>query len=224
MQDFAKEGRFQNTKGVLIDFDGTLVDSMPFLYAVYVSFLARFGIKGSEQEFRSLIGATLSEVVLALNTRYQLSSSMDSLMLAYHRLLQECYAKISLMPGAFEFLVFAKSKRLSLAVVSAAKRQLVESVLATKGVLDLFDVTVCGEDVNKGKPDPAIYQQGLKRLSLNAQEAIAIEDSLHGIQASLQAEITSILLVQDLKAQDIPQAYKSRLILATNWFDIQRLF
>ena len=52
----------ENGRGVLLDLDGTLVDTIPMLYAFYNDFLEQRGRKGSPEEFQRINGPSLPEV------------------------------------------------------------------------------------------------------------------------------------------------------------------
>ena len=56
-------------KGLLIDLDGTLVDSVPALFQVYKKFLAYYGKEGTKEEFISLIGPSIDEIVEILQKK-----------------------------------------------------------------------------------------------------------------------------------------------------------
>lgn len=208
---------FQNVRGILIDFDGTLVDSVPILYSVYESFLSQFGVKGSREEFVSLTGATFPEILKALNARYRLSQDDAHLREKYDALLHEFYInKIPLMDNAKECVELAKSQGYRLGVVTAARNHLVEAALQSKGIFHLFDAIISGEKLTKGKPDPEIYLKGLQALQLEPYEAVAIEDSSNGIQAALGAGISTIMISNE--SADNPS--QSALKIVSSWSEI----
>jgi beta-phosphoglucomutase-like phosphatase (HAD superfamily) len=51
-------------------------------------------------------------------------------------------------------------------------------------LLGFFDVLVCADDVERTKPAPDLYLSALLRLGVTASEAIAFEDSAHGVEAA----------------------------------------
>ena len=60
-------------------------------------------------------------------------------------------------------------------------------MLGAAGVLDLFDEIVEGVDTReqnlKGKPEPDIFLEAARRLNVEPENAIAVEDALAGVQA-----------------------------------------
>src|SRR5690349_5776439 len=90
---------------LLVDFDGTIVDSVAILYEIYQNFLQKYGKKGTKEEFESLKGPTIPEVVKILKTKHKLDGSEDSLLKEYNALLKHDYAKnVNLLPHIHEAL------------------------------------------------------------------------------------------------------------------------
>ena len=56
-----------------------------------------------------------------------------------------------------------------------------------------FAVTVCGEDVQRKKPDPEVYVKALRELDIGALEAVAIEDAPGGLAAARAADIPVVV-------------------------------
>lgn len=60
-----------------------------------------------------------------------------------------------------------------------------------------FDEIVCGDDLEKGKPNPEIYLKTCEKLEVKPEEAVAIEDSKNGILAAESAGM-QVIMVPDL--------------------------
>lgn len=184
-------------KAILIDLDGTLADTLPHLYRAYNTFLAKRGKEGSLQEFQQLNGPTLKEIVATLKKRYGWPESQEQLHKMYIDQIQTEYrGRARLFPGALEFLQAAKKHHKQLCLVTSAERRLAETFLQAKGIEKLFDQVVTLEQ-EPGKPDPAIYLKALKALHVEAQHAVAIEDSTNGIQSALNAKINTLVYLTE---------------------------
>ena len=66
------------------------------------------------------------------------------------------------------------------------------------GVLDVFDAIAGGDEVARGKPDPAVYALAASRLGKAPSQCLAFEDSENGVLAAHRAGI-SVVAVPDLK-------------------------
>ena len=96
----------------------------------------------------------------------------------------ELLACESPLPGVRDVLSEARERALRLAVASSSERSWVESHLVRFALLEFFDVLVCADDVERTKPAPDLYLGALRRLEVTAPEAIAFEDSAHGVEAA----------------------------------------
>lgn len=177
--------------GALIDLDGTLVDTAPFLYQVYLDFLKERGVEGSQEEFKSLQGPTLKEVVAILAERYQFPGDPKKLVESYLHKIQEGGGE--LLPGVLEFLKTAQANRVRLGVVTSAPKAWAEAVLLKLGVLSYFRFILSAEEVDKGKPSPDVYFKGIQTINLPPEKLIAVEDTPAGFKAAEGAGLKTYL-------------------------------
>ena len=78
-----KEIMNRKFKWIFFDLDGTLADSIPPMYQVYLNFLTEFDKRGTKEEFDELNGPSLPEIVSVLKTRYRLVDDKNFLMDLY---------------------------------------------------------------------------------------------------------------------------------------------
>lgn len=85
-------------------------------------------------------------------------------------------------------------KRLAkkVALATSADKDWMKFAAGTR--LQLFDELVCVDDVSNPKPDPDVYIEACRRLSLKPEECLAVEDSPNGIRAATSAKIRCILV------------------------------
>ncbi|MEU1350698.1 HAD family phosphatase [Streptomyces sp. NPDC005776] len=90
------------------------------------------------------------------------------------------------MPGAAA-LVRLAARSLPLAVGSNCPRSMVEACLGRAGLLTCFDhVVVAGEEI-RPKPEPDIYGEAARLCGVRPEEALAVEDSLTGMESARRA-------------------------------------
>ena len=202
---------------LLIDLDGTLVDTLPLLFDVYIKFLKQFGIKGSTEEFNELNGPSLTEVLAILQKRYHLKGEIKTLLKQYQADIALGYAGSRLFPDAQKTIKRARSHGLKIGLVSSAERSLVNAFMAGKKIEALFDAVITPEGLLRGKPAPDLYHQALKELDIPAAEALVIEDSANGVQSARKAGISTLWMTQDSDPIEDPSCFKLR-----NWSDIDQ--
>lgn len=181
-------------RGLFLDLDGTLADSLPTLYAVYLEFLRTFGCAGTEAEFEAVNGPPLEVVVEHLGRNHRLPGKPSEWLAAYRRLLQGAHERAHPAAGAREVLLRARERGWIAVVVTSAGRELAMGWLHRVRLAPLVAAVVAGEDVTRGKPDPEPYRLALTRSGCDAAASITIEDSAQGATAAIAAGLPTWLL------------------------------
>ncbi len=180
-------------RAFFFDFDGTLVDSLPILKKVYFDFMKSMGQEGSEEEFETLNGPNIKQIVSYLRRRYQIKDSEGEIRDLFRSLCLSLYStKVDFFPGAARFLEDAKEKGIRLYVVTSAERALVERVFDRTQMRFLIDGIVSSTDFQNGKPHPEVYLRALLQADLNSEDVLAFEDSKNGILAATRAGIRTV--------------------------------
>lgn len=205
-------------KALLIDLDGTLIDTLPALYQVYEKFMAKYGKKASKEEFKSLVGPSIDEIVKTLKAKHNLKESVDELSNYYVSILMlQGFDGTALFPHAKETLDQLKDKGVKLALVTSGTKTLVKQCLEPLKLNSYFDLIVTADDVHKAKPDPELYKTALKKLAIAASEAIALEDSAAGIKSAEDAGLDVIAITHE--HSDLPPLKKS-VVCLKDWKEI----
>jgi HAD superfamily hydrolase (TIGR01509 family) len=105
-----------------------------------------------------------------------------------------------ILPGVIEYLEAAQQAGIALAVASSSKHDWVDVHLRRHGIWDYFQTVVCADDVERVKPDPALYQLALARLDVPGRAAIALEDSPNGVRAAKAAGMFCVVVPNAITA------------------------
>ena len=187
-------GAARRYRALLIDFDGTIADSLAYLRAVYEGFVRGLGGTPSELEFEALNGVPLADVVRAICDRHAPEESHDVALDRYVRRIDEGFEAVPVLPGADALLRDAAGSGLTCGIVTSNSKARVEAWLKEQGLAELCFVLVSGDDALRGKPAPDPYRVALDRLGLAPGEAIAIEDSAAGAASAHAAGLATIKL------------------------------
>lgn len=182
---------------LLIDLDGTLVDTAEANYHAYATALGEVGAHVERAEF--------DRVAQGRNWRQFLPP-----MLAGFAVKPEQVAarKAELYPGCLHLTVMnqgvARLVALSrpacrTALVTTASRPNVDAILHYHGLSGLFDLVITGSDVSRHKPDPEAYCLAASRLGVTPQSCLVIEDSDIGVASAL-AFGAAVIRVQPAQA------------------------
>ena len=157
-------------EAVIFDMDGVLIDSEPRHFAVLSELLERAGHTLTRSENEQFIGTTSEAMFSTLIARHGLSGTVAGYIARYDemvlRVLQQPHAPA---PGVTALIARLRELGKHLAVASSSRRGWVEATIRSLGLADAFDVVVTGDDVEHGKPDPAIYLLTAQRLSVDAR-------------------------------------------------------
>ena len=187
-------------KGLLIDFDGTLADTLPGLRSVYAQFLSDHRGVPTDAEFDRLNGIPMVEIVAALKVEHEIAADSTALERDYLDRVANAYEKSRPSAGALDLLRYARERGYRIAVVTSGVREIVQVWLERNQLADLVLAVIEGKDVPEGKPSPAPYQLALERLGARACDSVAIEDSPIGAQSAVAAGVTTYVLAVQQKS------------------------
>jgi HAD superfamily hydrolase (TIGR01509 family) len=178
-------------EAVIFDMDGVLIDSEPLHFAVLSEVLAKSGHALTRAENEQFIGTTTEAMFMTLIARHGLPGSVVEYEQRYDeallRVLQEPHAAA---PGVVALLDRLRALGKWVGVASSSRRLWIDATLRSLGLADAFDVVVGGDDVERGKPDPAIYLLAAQRLGVDPERCLAIEDSPNGVRSARAAGMT----------------------------------
>ncbi|NLX54534.1 MAG: HAD family phosphatase [Planctomycetaceae bacterium] len=183
---------------VIFDVDGVLVDSYT---AHFHSWLALADERGchrlTEDEFRATFGRTSREIIRELWPGRQLSTAeIADLDDRKEELFREMLlADFRPIPGVRQLIVSLKQAGFGLAAGSSGPPPNVLLTIDQLQVRDLFDVVVTGVDVQRGKPDPEVFQTCAQRLQVPCSACAVVEDAVVGVEAANRAGMFSIAYV-----------------------------
>lgn len=177
-----------DAEALLIDFNGTLSDDEELIRELVTDIAGehlRVDLDRSRY-YAELVGRTeesMFQVLSGSSDPRRVGSLVD---LFNRRYLERVHRQRRIAPAAEAFVWAAHDRGTPIAVVTAASKTVAVPALSQIELLDAIDVVVALEDVEHAKPDPACYLLALDLLGVDADRALAFEDSSVGL-ASAQA-------------------------------------
>ena len=184
-------------EAVIFDMDGTLIDSMGMWHDIDIEYLGRFGLDVPEDLQKCLEGLRYEEVAAYFKERFGISDSVEKIGQDWLDMAEYKYKyEVAFKPGVLEFLRFIREAGLKTAIASSNHMDLIEKILAARGLREDFDSLITCDDVKAGKPDPAVYLTAAASLGVAPEKCLVFEDIPVGILAGKRAGMTTIA-VQD---------------------------
>lgn len=179
-------------RALLFDLDGTLAETDSLHLPTWVEVLRPRGIEVDEAFYRENIsGRANAEIVRDLLPGLSDEEGRE-VFEAKEASFRERAVELEPLPGLLEFLRETKARGLATGLVTNAPGENVGAILPALELQDFFDFIVLSDDVEAVKPDPAPYNEALKRLDLAPEEALAFEDSVSGIASAVGAGIPTV--------------------------------
>lgn len=182
-------------KAVIFDFDGLLMDTESTMVASWQQEWRWHGLELDLSDFWPGHGGDVTadrydRLAAAVGPSYDREES-DRRRLA-HR--EELHDALELRAGLWDWLTAAQAAGVALAIASSSPRWWVVRHLTRVDALTAFDVIAAGDEVDAHKPDPSVYHLALSRLGVSAADAVAVEDTPHGVTAAQAAGLPCIAI------------------------------
>ena len=180
-------------RGALIDLDGTLLDTAADLAAAANRMLAVLDLPArSTQEVATYVGKGIRRLVERCLTGdlerradpARLERAVELFSAAYE---EESGRHCRMYPGVVEGLDSLIAGGVRLACVTNKAQRFTRPLLERMGLLGKFQVVVCGDMVERSKPDPACYLAACAQLGLQPPEALVVGDSENDVLAARAA-------------------------------------
>jgi beta-phosphoglucomutase len=181
-------------KALMVDLDGTLVDSEEANAAAYVMALSEVGVEISVQDFIALsAGKNWRQFLPPILAAAGSSADMERIASRKRALYATMIPRLE-VNGALVALVDACRPGSQTVLVTNASKAATAAILDHFSLRGLFDLIVTGDDVTEHKPSPIPYAFAASRLGVAPADCVVVEDSETGI-ASARAFGAAVLQV-----------------------------
>jgi len=181
---------------VIFDMDGLMFDTEKLAYEGWKETGKSAGFDITDEIILTSIGRTKEDTEIIMKRHF--GEDFPYTELRKQKILySQNYIKTNGMPiklGLLKLLDFLNGKGIKTAVATSSDRIRTEENLNCCNILDKFDNIVCGDEVERGKPEPDIFLLAAKKLGCRPAECIVLEDSENGIKAAYKAGMMSIMI------------------------------
>lgn len=182
-------------RGVILDVDGTLVDSNDTHARSWVEAMAENGYHVPYEKVRPLIGMGGDKVLPATIGIQKDSPQGKKISQRRAEIFKERYLPaVQAFPQARELLQRMRASGLKLAVASSAQPDELKALLRIVGASDLIEEESSSKDAQSSKPDPDIVHVTLQRIGFPADQVIMLGDTPYDIEAAQKVGVGTIAL------------------------------
>lgn len=182
-------------QGVLLDIDGTLVDSNGAHVNAWVEVLRGHGFDVTPDDIWPLIGMGGDNLLPRVVGIEAESEQGERISKERSELFKEKYLPgLKPFPKVRELLARMRERGLELVAASSSKSGEVERLLEIAGVSDLMEDSTSASDTENSKPAPDLVHSGLDRIDLPPGKVVMIGDTPYDIEAAGKAGVKVIAL------------------------------
>ena len=187
-------------KAIIFDMDGLMIDSERVTFECYQERLKDMNLTMDEEFYKTLLGKPIKGIYQRFYDVYGNDFPIENVIQDVHQLMAERFETegVPVKKGLVELLHYLKDNNYKTIVPTSSNRDRVDKILAQAKITEFFDDSICGDEVTKGKPNPEVFLKSCQKLGVNVDEAIVLEDSEAGIQASYDANI-KVICIPDMK-------------------------
>jgi beta-phosphoglucomutase len=194
-------------KAILFDMDGVIVDSLHYHYLAWDKMFRERGGVVSEHTVLLHEGRNSKEIlpILMKECNVQIPENEWEEFIERKREYYRSIVEIKYFPKVFEVIAELKKRGLKTALVTASARKNMEKAIP-EDKRNLFNVILTAENFHKAKPNPDPYLEAQKKLGVEVNECVVIENAPLGIDAAKNANMICIAIETTLGREFLQRA------------------
>lgn len=195
-------------RAAIFDMDGVLADSEPLICAAACAMFRERGLAVRPEDFHPFVGAGENRYIGGVAEAYGFPLDLaEAKARTYALYLEMVPGSLKVFEGARELVEACRAAGWATAVASSADRVKVEANLKKIGLpLESWPAVVTAEDVERRKPDPAIFLEAARRLGVAPARCTVVEDAVNGIEAARAAAMRCVAVATTFPAARLTRA------------------
>jgi len=178
---------------LVLDIDGTLVDSNDAHARAWCDALAEEGFHPPFEKVRSLIGMGGDKLVPELTQIPDGDPRAEKLSERRAEIFKEHYLpRLRGFPDVRALMEKIVARGVRLVIATSAKKEEVDPLLRIAGIEDLIDKKTSGDDAENSKPDPDIVSAAIERAKVRPDQALMLGDTPYDMEAATKAGVEVI--------------------------------
>jgi FMN phosphatase YigB (HAD superfamily) len=188
---------FLKYKNYIFDFDGTLVDSMPYWISRPSEFIKFKGLNPREDLDQRVAFFESYEAAEVLKKEYNLSGSVNEVFEEMKKWIYEEYRYVDLKEKAFDLICYLHSLGKKLFILSASVNELILPSVSHKDIKKYFVDVISASSKNLSKEEGNAFDFIIDKYNLNKEETLVLDDSPMVIKKCKEKGIDSLAIKED---------------------------
>lgn len=173
-------------KLILLDFDGTLVDTRRANALAYIKTLSEVGITLTEEEYlERYFGVRCMEFMRMVGVKSD--EEICRLRLRKVELYPQFFDSVVLNEELWGWCCMMRRMGAKVWIVSTGHIDNIRNVMQYLNIAEGVDGVICGDDVANAKPAPDCFLEAMRREGVTPEESIIFEDSSVGVEAACRS-------------------------------------
>lgn len=194
------------TDAVIFDMDGLMFDTEELTRVLWDQLGEEFGYHHVSAVMPETMGVRLDENGPIIKRRFGEDFPFTAFVTEYRRRFTETIRihGVPVKEGLYDLLEYLRREHIVCAVASSTSREKVLDYCGKANVTDYFQTILCGDMVEKSKPDPQIYLTAARELDFAPSRCMVLEDSPNGCLSGIRAGMKTVMVPDQFQpAEDL---------------------
>lgn len=192
--------------GVIWDLDGVLIDSSRQHLESWMSVLPRFDLSMSMELHEQTFGMNNREILTIMLGEPPEADLLRRISLEKESAFREIIrGSVEPLSGAVELLELLHSAKMRQAIASSAPEENIRVVVDELQIGGYFRELVSGHDL-PAKPDPAVYLEAARKIELDPEACVVVEDAVVGVRGAKKAGMRAVAVTTTHTANALQDA------------------
>lgn len=176
-------------KAVVFDFDGTIIDTEKHLYDITNKHLIKHNHEPVSLDFYTgSIGGAANDLHEYLEDKLG-KEQKEKIYIEHHNTSKD----LPIFDEIKKLMEYLKQRHIPMAIATSSYRSSIDPAFKQLALENYIDVVVGREDVTEVKPNPELYLKAVQALNYNPANCLALEDSVNGATAAINAGLDVIV-------------------------------
>ena len=208
-------------KAVILDMDGTLIDSTSLWHEIDKQFFAKRNMELPEDYAKNIVHLGLKEAARFTKETYGIKESEQEIMDEWHQLSIDMYCHdIQLKEGAIELLELFKKNNVPMAIATANDDTLYMPCIKRLGIGDYFNFIADVNNVKEGKQSAKIYEFLADKMGSKKENTLVIEDMPTCVKTAFDNGFLTVAVFDNASKAYDEQKRKHSHLFVKNFYEL----